>query len=98
MGSVPSRLDHAVWMRVTARNIFNKYIRDGALMHVDLPETVTQEVNYRLHSNNITAYTFVAAQEHVFGQMESSYADFLCHPLSSGCFSRAHKCLSSPPL
>jgi len=93
-----SRLDHAAWMRVTARNIFNKYIRDGALMHVDLPEAVTQEVNYRLHSNNITAYTFVAAQEHIFGQMESSYAEFLCHPLSSGCFSRAHKIPVSPPL
>jgi len=86
-----SRLDHAGKMRVTARNIFNKYIREDALMHVELCDTVTQEVNYRLHSNNVTAYTFVAAQEEVFSLMAAHYADFVCHPLSSGCFSRTQK-------
>ena len=62
-----------------------------ALMHVELCDTVTQEVNYRLHSNNVTAYTFVAAQEEVFSLMAAHYADFVCHPLSSGCFSRTQK-------
>ena len=47
-----------------------------ALMHVELCDTVTQEVNYRLHSNNVTAYTFVAAQEEVFSlSMGQTQAD-----------------------
>lgn len=91
-----SRLDHAGRMRVTARNIFNKYIREDALMHVPLCDNVTQEICYRLHSNNITAYSFVAAQEEVFSMMAHQYAEFLCHPLSSACFSRSPKKILSP--
>jgi hypothetical protein len=64
-------------MTISARNIFNKYFRAGALMHVHFDGETVEEVAFRLDSNNATACMFVKATEEVLAQMRGLHPLFL---------------------
>lgn len=71
-------------MRVVARNIYNKYIREGSIIDLSLDRQLELEMDHRLASN-ITAYLFDAAQDAIYVRMSQMYNRFLVHPLGRTC-------------
>jgi len=71
-------------MPLVARNIYNKYLRDGSMMDVSLDHAVQMETGYALTSN-VTTYLFDAAQDAVYVKMSQIYPRFVHHPLGRRC-------------
>lgn len=69
--------DHSAYMQVIARHLYRKYIKDGAPTRVMLDDTITNEISYRLASNNATALMFSGAQGSVRDQLASIHPLFL---------------------
>lgn len=74
----------ATKMSVVARNIYNKYLRDGSMVDVGLDHSLQMETGYALTSN-VTTYLFDAAQDAVYVKMSQIYPRFVLHPLGRQC-------------
>lgn len=71
-------------MSVVARNIYNKYLRDGSMVDVQLHHSIQMETGYCLASG-INAHLFDAAQDAVYVKMSQIYPRFLGHYLGMKC-------------
>jgi len=73
-------------MSVVARNIYNKYVRDGSMVDVQLHHSLQMETGYCVTSG-VTAHLFDAAQDAVYVKMSQIYPRFLYHFVGRKCAS-----------
>jgi len=71
-------------MRIVARNIYTKYIKDGSMLDLNLDQSLVLEIGDRLTSN-ISAYLFDAAQDAIYVKMSQIYQRFLVHAVGKTC-------------
>jgi len=81
--------DRVVKMTISARNIWNKYFKRAALMHVRFDSETVDEVAFRLDSNNATACMFMGAKEEVLAHMRSLHTLFVVDALMTVALPKA---------
>ena len=81
--------DRVVKMTISARNIWNKYFKRAALMHVRFDSKTVDEVAFRLDSNNATACMFMGAKEEVLAHMRSLHTLFVVDALMTVALPKA---------
>jgi len=63
-------------MGIMARNIFNKYIRTGAMLDIQALGILRSEIQHRVTSNSISLGMFDSAQDHVYERMRLCYSRY----------------------